>query len=113
MNGTPNPPSSAPLPSPNRRLPAPTFDFDEWANLFKTNPVAFEARRKAVLAIELAKAGPRAARARICLTNLEAAMVGKTAEERSRVALLWMADSADQLQRSLLELTAKIQGGVR
>ena len=113
MSGAPNQPAKTPQPSPNRRAPVPEFDFDEWANLFKINPVAFEARRQAVLAIELAKAGPRAARARVCLSNLEAAMVGKTAEERSRVALLWMADSADQLQRSLLELTSKIQGSVR
>ena len=66
-----------------------------------------------MLAIELVKAGPRAARAQVCLSNLEVVMVGKTAEERSRIALLWMADSADQLQRSLLELTSKIQGSVR
>ena len=101
------------MPSPSRRAPVPSFDFDEWAQLFKTNPVAFEARRQAVLAIELAKAGPRAARARICLSNLETAMIGKTAEERSRMALLWMADSADQLQRTLLELSAKIQSRAR
>ena len=32
------------------------FDFDEWANLYRTNPMEFERRRKALLDAEIAKA---------------------------------------------------------
>ncbi len=57
-----------------------------------------------MLAIELSKLGPKGARARVCLANLEEALVGKTGIERARLSMLWMAESATQLQDKLLEL---------
>jgi hypothetical protein len=36
------------------------FDFDEWAELYQSDPYAFEARRKATLLIEAARSGPAA-----------------------------------------------------
>jgi len=34
----------------------PEFDFDEWTNLYRKNPVEFEQRRKEILYSEIAKA---------------------------------------------------------
>lgn len=36
------------------------FNFDEWAELYRSDPFAFEARRKATLMIEAARSGPAA-----------------------------------------------------
>jgi hypothetical protein len=98
-------------PSSNGMFAPPTFTFDDWASLYNTNPVAFETRRQAVLAIELAKLGPKGARARVCLANLEEALAGKTGPERSRLSMLWMAESATQLKDRLQELGRLIDTG--
>ncbi len=87
----------------------PKFTFDDWASLYKTNPAAFESRRQAVLAIELSKLGPKGARARVCLANLEKAMEGKSPQERTRLSLLWMTESAVQMQEKLGELTSSVE----
>ena len=48
------------------------FDFDDWALLYRHDPAAFEARRQAVLALELAKVDPKVAEpARNALRRLE------------------------------------------
>jgi hypothetical protein len=88
---------------------APEFSFDEWAKLYQVNPAAFESRRRAVLAIELAKYGPRAARARVSLSNLEQTLHGKSNEERARISALWMADAAKKLNSQLDELAGRMQ----
>jgi hypothetical protein len=88
---------------------APEFTFDEWSKLYQVNPAAFESRRQAVLAIELAKYGPRAARARVSLANLEETLRGKSPDERARIATLWMADAAKRLNTQLEELSVKMQ----
>jgi hypothetical protein len=36
------------------------FDFDEWAQLYQSDPFAFESKRKATLMIEAARSGPAA-----------------------------------------------------
>lgn len=98
-------------PTSNGMFAPPVFTFDDWASLYNTNPVAFETRRQAVLAIELAKLGPKGARARVCLANLEEALAGKTGPERARLSMLWMAESATQLKEHLQELSRLIDTG--
>jgi hypothetical protein len=98
-------------PSSNGMFAPPTFTFDDWASLYNTNPVAFETRRQAVLAIELAKLGPKGARARVCLANLEEALAGKTGPERARLSMLWMAESATQLKERLQDLGRLLDTG--
>jgi hypothetical protein len=85
------------------------FTFDDWQRLYKSDPEAFEARRRAVLGIELAKIGPKGARARVCLSNLEAHLEGKSGDERARISMLWMAESALQLQEKLNKLTQSLK----
>jgi hypothetical protein len=92
-------------PSVQKAQGAHIFNFDDWQRLYQTDPEAFEARRQAVLGIELAKIGPKGARARVCLSNLEAQLEGKSGDERARISMLWMAESALQLQEKLIRLT--------
>lgn len=81
------------------------FDFDEWAELYQRDPAAFEARRKAVLALELAKAGPAlAANAKAVLGRLEEQVAGKDDAERIRTSMVWMAASMRQLAGKMQEL---------
>lgn len=83
------------------------FDFDEWAELYRTDPAAFEARRQAVLAIELAKATPAAARmARGTLGRLEERLDGLSQAERLRTSMLYMAASMRLLGNRMNELAA-------
>lgn len=99
---------SSQVPTPKRPERIPEFTFDDWSNLYQSNPEAFEARRQAVLAIELSRLGPRGARARICLSNLEKAMEGKGGHERATISFRWMTDSASQLQDRLTELSERL-----
>jgi hypothetical protein len=88
---------------------APEFDFDEWAALHRRDPEAFEARRRALLAIELAKGGERAGPAREALDRLEAQLDGKPDAERARLALVAMAESARRMTERLDELAARVR----
>ena len=89
------------------------FDFDEWADLYQRDPAAFEARRKAVLALELAKAGPAlSAQAKIALRKLEEQVEGKNDAERIQTSMVWMAASMRQLagrMQDLSEATAQFE----
>jgi hypothetical protein len=80
------------------------FDFDDWADLYRRDPAAFEARRQAVLALEIAKAGPAAAPARQSLRRLDKLLEGKSDEERVRQSLVWMVASMRQLSEKLTRL---------
>lgn len=81
------------------------FDFDEWAELYQRDPAAFEARRKAVLTLELAKAGPAmAAQAKSVLNKLEEQVAGKDDAERIHTSMVWMAASMRQLASKMQEL---------
>ena len=83
------------------------FDFDEWADLFRRDPAAFEARRQTMLALELAKAPPAiAAPARATLNLLEQRVAGQADAERMRLAISFMADSMADLHGSLHRLLA-------
>lgn len=82
------------------------FDFDEWAELYQRDPVAFEARRQAVLALELAKAGPAvAAQAKVVLRKLEEQVAGKDDAERIQTSMVWMAASMRQLAGRMQDLS--------
>lgn len=96
-------------PAPQKAQSAQEFTFDDWQRLYQSDPAAFEARRQAVLGIELAKIGPKGARARVCLSNLEAQLDGKSGDERARISMLWMAESALQLQERLNKLTQNLK----
>jgi len=87
------------------------FDFDDWAELYRRDPAAFEARRQAVLALELAKVSPSVAEpARAMLRRLEARLEGKSDEERIQTSMLWMAASMRMLTSRMQDLNATVQG---
>jgi hypothetical protein len=88
---------------------APEFDFDEWATLHQRDPQAFEARRRALLAIELAKGGDKAGPARGLLERLEGQLEGKSAAERARLSMLAMAESARLMTDRLAELSEQVR----
>jgi len=85
------------------------FDFDDWATLYKHDPVAFDARRQALLALELAKANPRAAHpARAALRRLEAQLAGKDEAQRIQTSMIWMAASLKLLSARIQDLSDAI-----
>lgn len=88
---------------------APEFDFDEWSALYRRDPDAFEARRRALLAIEVARGGNKADAAKAMLERLEAQLEGKSANERARLSLLAMVASAKQMSERLAELALRMQ----
>jgi len=87
---------------------APAFDFDEWAALYQRDPEAFEARRKAVLAIEVARSGRHAQQARDLVDRLDQALEGKSEVERMNLSMLAMASAASQLAQGLQNLVHAI-----
>jgi hypothetical protein len=88
---------------------APEFDFDEWATLHQRDPEAFEARRRALLAIEVARGGDHASAAKAMLERLEAQLEGKSDAERARLSLLAMVASAKQMTERLDDLAARLR----
>ncbi|MCL4744661.1 MAG: DUF3135 domain-containing protein [Burkholderiaceae bacterium] len=85
------------------------FDFDDWAELYRTDPAAFEARRLTVLALELAGADPGTAEpARAALRRLEAQLEGKSDEERIRTSMIWMVASMRLLSARMRDLGDQI-----
>jgi hypothetical protein len=90
------------------------FDFDDWAELYLADPAAFEARRLAVLALELARVDPAiAAPARAALQRLEAQLEGKSDEERIRTSMIWMVASMRLLSARMRDLGEQIGTGDR
>jgi len=88
---------------------APEFDFDEWAKLYQRDPAAFEARRRALLAIELARGGMHATPAREMLQRLEAQLEGKSDADRARLSLLALVASAKQMSDRVGELSRQLE----
>ncbi len=81
------------------------IDFDDWATLYRHDPLAFEARRQALLALELAKVEPSvAAPARIALNRLEDQLAGKDDAQRIQISMIWMAASMRLLSARLQDL---------
>ena len=87
---------------------APEFDFDEWAELHRRDPAAFEARRRALLAIEIARGGERAVPARAMLERLEAQLEGRSDAERMRISMLAMIASAKTMSEKLQQLSRQL-----
>lgn len=87
------------------------FDFDDWAELYRCDPAAFEARRQTVLALELAKVSPSIAEpARAMLRRLETQLAGKGDAERIQTSMLWMAASMRQLTSRMQDLSTTVRG---
>lgn len=92
--------------------PSSAFDFDGWARLYRRDPVAFEARRQALLGLELARGdeGQRE-RGRAALARYERLAAGRDGAARMRIASLCMAESVAELGRRLGELEKAAPGG--
>lgn len=85
------------------------FDFDDWAQLYASDPDAFEARRRAVLAVELARVDPSVAGpARAALQRLESQLEGKSDAERIRTSMIWMVASMRLLSARMHDLGDQI-----
>jgi hypothetical protein len=85
------------------------FDFDDWALLYRHDPAAFEARRQAVLALELAKVDPKVAEpARNALRRLEGQLACKDDAARIQTSMIWMAASMKLLSLRMQDLGESI-----
>jgi hypothetical protein len=85
------------------------FHFDDWAALYKTDKEAFEARRKMLIAVELAKASHISVETKQNLSRLTSSLDGKSDQERLELSLKWMITSAEQLQVQLQALAMLLQ----
>lgn len=86
------------------------IEIDEWTVLHRHDPVAFDARRQALLALELARAdATAAATARAALHRLESRLAGAGDAERVQASMIWMAASL-KLLGSRLERMADAIG---
>lgn len=89
------------------------FDFDDWAGLYMENPREFEARRQAVLMIELAKgSAEQRAAGRAILTCFEQRAKGCDVQERMQVAASMMLESTQQLKTELKVLQQMLASSV-
>lgn len=88
---------------------APAFDFDEWVALRAADPEAFEARRRALLAIEVARGGARADAVRRALDALDAELAGLAAPERTAGARRALAASTRALSDRLAALSRHLR----
>jgi hypothetical protein len=90
-----------------------TFDFDEWAELYRRDPAAFEARRLALLesefAREKARGGAGVQPARTLVDQLQRRLSGLGDLERAQTAFSWMAASVSQLGARLGQLSEALQ----
>ena len=85
------------------------FDFNEWADLFRADPQAFEARRQAVIALELARNHEHAGPARHMLAQLEQRLSTCSEAERLPTSLRFMAQSLGQLQNQMDQLSSSFE----
>ena len=86
------------------------FDFYDWAGLYQENPQEFEARRSAVLMIELMRgSAEQCASGRKLLDAYEKRVQGCDSQQRLHVAAQMMAESADQLKTELMVLKQALQ----
>lgn len=90
------------------------FDFDDWADLHRRDPAAFEARRQAALALELAKAEPGLAiPARQMLRGLDERMAGLEGHARLDAAAAQLAASVGMLSERMVELLDATRSAMR
>ena len=81
------------------------FDFDEWANLYRTSPAEFELRRKELLDAEIAKA-PIERRMQLRLLQIECDVLSETLpplQATNEISKL-MVDKIFDLQDAFLDL---------
>jgi hypothetical protein len=88
------------------------FQFDDWAELYKTDKEAFEARRKMLITVELAKASHISVETKQNISRLTSSLDGKTDQERLELSLKWMITSAEQLQVQLQALAMLLHTSV-
>lgn len=94
--------------------PNDAFDFDDWSALHRRDPRAFEARRQALLAIELARIdGPGRVAAGRALARYEEAAKGLPASERIALSLALMSESVGALGTALEDLVQACRAGDR
>lgn len=80
-------------------------DAEHWVALHRDDPVAFDAARQTVIALELAKAHPElTGPARHLLARLRADADGVGADQRLRRSALYMIAALAQMARALEEL---------
>jgi hypothetical protein len=84
------------------------FHFDDWAQLYKTDKRAFEARKQMIIALQLAKATHISAETRQNLSTLTSSLDGKSDQERLELSLKWMINSAEQLHLHLQALAVAL-----
>ncbi|MFK7996496.1 MAG: DUF3135 domain-containing protein [Granulosicoccus sp.] len=78
------------------------FDFYDWAGLYQENPQEFEAKRSAMLMIELTRGSAKqCAAGRALLESFDKQVQGCDPQERLQVAMSMMAESARQLGTEL------------
>lgn len=92
-----------------RFKPAPAFNFEEWVALAERDPEMFEARRRALLAIEIARGGEHAPLAKAMLERMESQLEGKSPEERVRLSQLEMLSSTREMAQRMSELSAQLK----
>jgi hypothetical protein len=81
------------------------FRPDQWRRLSRRHPSGFDARRRAVLLLELTRIGPPPnARARRALERLERRLPGQDAQTRLQTATLALAEAMLDLGRAASEL---------
>ena len=82
---------------------APKFDFDEWATLYQRDPAAFEARRKALLAIEIARGGRHASAAKAMIERLAMRRLGSV-EDIANAVLFFASPYAGWVTGQILQV---------
>lgn len=81
------------------------FDFEDWAGLYLENPEEFEARRKAVLMIEMTcGTASQSDASRTLLDSYEKRVKGLDAQQRMQVSATMLVDSLQQLQTEMMVL---------
>lgn len=86
------------------------FDFDDWAELYKSNPEEFEARRSSALLLELAKGtSEQRSAAFAMLESFEARAKGCNSQQRMELAASMMTESLKELSTELLILKDAVE----
>lgn len=93
----------------DRSFSMQTFNFDEWTELYRRDPRAFEAKRQLTLAAELAKAGALGKPIAQRLIDLENRSEGLSNELRAQLAFDAMNVSLRELNQSLDRLKTTLE----
>lgn len=81
------------------------FDFDDWQDLYKKDPKAFESRRQQVLEAAMAGVpGKQRVRAQRALADVELRSEGKNSRQRLEIATKAAVESMNELAKGLQAL---------